>query len=273
MCKQLLFFWSMLLLHGAVCTEEIKSLKRHRKKNLREGNSVKILNNTRVLLNSVTVTPVTESGDMAVENDIDVQALSSSLCTMNNVLENDDVVNNVPLGIVSDTFKAGSVTFSEKFAGMGLKTPLGVFGIQDELIPKFTEDTRAALKLQSNLWFSQNIYTDLYCGNEILRKQCTVRILGRGPAGDKGSGSISAFFKNDQKSFEIKFWSHGATDLVALFYKRTGEYLGTEDVDVVNNLHYSFKRDERDIAGVAIYPKGEVDRWHKFGITGICIDE
>ena len=127
-------------------------------------------------------------------------------CTINNVLENDDVVKNVPLGIVSDTFKAGSVTFAEKFLGMGLETPLGVFGIQDELIPKLTEHETTALKLQSSFSPFQNIYTDIYSANEILGNQCSVRILGRGPAGDNGSGSTSAYFDFDQNSLEIKFW-------------------------------------------------------------------
>jgi len=225
---------------------------------------VQILNKERTLF--VEVTPVYEyNGSFS--------ALSSSLCTVNNVLENDDLVNNMTLGMVSDSFKAGTVTFAEKFEGMGLQTQLGVFGIQDELIPKFTEGETTALKLQSSFSPFQNIYTDKYCANEILGTQCAVRILGRGPAGDKGSGSISAYFDTDQSSLEIKFWSRGTTDAVMFFYKRDGEYLGTEDVDVVNNLHYSFKREEGDIAGIAIHPKGEATRWHKFGITGICLGE
>ena len=33
---------------------------------------------------------------------------------------------------------------------------------------------------------------------------------------------------------------------------------------MVNNLHYSFEREEGDIAGVPIHLKGERTRWHKF---------
>jgi len=259
-------FWLMLLLHDARCIKENISPEIYHRRNLREGNSGKIMSEEREhsFLKIEPVRPPKEN---------EFIALSPPLCTIHNVLDNDDVVNNVPLGIVNKTLKAGNVTFGEKFVGMGLQSPLGVFGIQDELVPKFTLDEVTALELEPSFSRLQNIYTDVYCANQILGTECSVRVLGLGPAGDKGSGSISIYFDTDQNSLEIKFWSVGATDAVMLFYKRDGEYLGTEDVDIVNDLHYSFKREEGDIAGIAIYPKGDPLRWHKFGIIGVCVEE
>eukprot|EP00586_Coscinodiscus_wailesii_P010710 CAMPEP_0172513110 /NCGR_PEP_ID=MMETSP1066-20121228/249778_1 /TAXON_ID=671091 /ORGANISM="Coscinodiscus wailesii, Strain CCMP2513" /LENGTH=274 /DNA_ID=CAMNT_0013293217 /DNA_START=109 /DNA_END=930 /DNA_ORIENTATION=- len=167
---------------------------------------------------------------------------------------NQNVVTNIRSGS-KNILKLRGVQLSEGFEGIDQIDSHGTISMSDILSGGRAKNP---LTLKPSFNPRENLYVTKKCGTN----KCRLEVQGRGPGGFKGPGAVSILFHKDQSSVNISFGSDGANIAVMKFYKRNGQLIKRLKVDIGHTNKYSFgRREQKDIAGIAIHPSGESLKW------------
>mmetsp|Transcript_21009 Transcript_21009/g.25993 ORF Transcript_21009/g.25993 Transcript_21009/m.25993 type:complete len:298 (+) Transcript_21009:36-929(+) len=182
--------------------------------------------------------------------------------TCTNILQTPYFIKNVQMGS-NNIVRVGSVKFSERFDGQVQTVARGVIGLIDGLSGRAT----SPLTLVTNYNKRENIRVAEHCE----KNKCGIAIMGRGPTGIDGTGSVGILFRNDQSKVQLSFRADGSNKAVMMFFRRDGTNIGKLKVDIAIANDYSFEHVEGAIAGIAIYSIGDALKWHKFRLVGLCL--
>lgn len=188
-----------------------------------------------------------------------------------NILARKNILRNTAL-MAYNTVKLGPFTISERFAGLQHEQPKKTLGLEDNLYGKPSNP----LTLKENFDDRQNVYIKKKCRKPGVfdgKKQCTLDLKGRGPAGFQGFGSLALLFDKDQSNIRLRFTSKGTANMVAMIYARSGRELGILQINVLEAKEYAFSHRPGKIAGVAVWPTGENINWHGYSLIGVCLGD
>eukprot|EP00586_Coscinodiscus_wailesii_P020912 CAMPEP_0172519422 /NCGR_PEP_ID=MMETSP1066-20121228/291409_1 /TAXON_ID=671091 /ORGANISM="Coscinodiscus wailesii, Strain CCMP2513" /LENGTH=284 /DNA_ID=CAMNT_0013302009 /DNA_START=492 /DNA_END=1346 /DNA_ORIENTATION=+ len=179
---------------------------------------------------------------------------------------NQSVIKNVRSG-AKNVLKLRGVQLSERFDGIKQIASEGTISMSDILTGNRAKNP---LTLQESYNPRENLYVTKKCRKDDTER-CRIEVEGRGPGGFKGSGAISILFHKDQPAVNLWFGADGAKTAIMKFYKRDGRLIETLEVDIAETTKYRFERREQsDIAGISVYPTGEIYEWHFFRLRRLC---
>jgi len=242
-------------------SENSKLRGRQQKKNNAENNNRELQKNAnkkKRTFRNITVTPV--------EN-IFIQ--DESVC---NDFQDQKYIHNITTGS-KEILRIGNATFGERFKGLRMVKSSGLIGMKDTLYGSAT----GPLDLTTNWNSRENLYVQENCladnrnsTKKKKKKKCGIELIGRTHAGIKGPGSISALFDSNVQTVNIDFKSDGAVRVILMFYKRNGRLMQKLGVNIMGVTHYNFKSDNKNVAGIAMYPQGSSMSWQKFSVMSFC---